>query len=362
MALVHRETVAEQGVEAVLLDVGENHVELLAPLGRGHAGRALPGQARARACTTSPTRSTTSRPTLAALRAAGVRLIDEAPRTGIRGSRVAFLHPAASGGVLTEIVQPAEGHVTDPTPSPSRRASASRAARCCPCASPRTSSTSCARRCRTAASGWLRGRGRPTAPCSSTSAGRLPARRVRRAPRRLLSRSLHHALRRSANAARPRRSTGASARSAHTPEPCALGAPLLAARRARRGVARAGRRGGALVDRRRRRRWLRATATSAAAYAHLDRRSSSRSAAARPVVEDLPHLMATPDRPVASRRRTPTSSFAAARAYGALLPAGAAVRARPSRWPSRASTSACTTRPTSPPARRSAPCSGARPR
>ena len=33
MELVHRETVAEQGVEAVLLDVGENHVELLAPLG-----------------------------------------------------------------------------------------------------------------------------------------------------------------------------------------------------------------------------------------------------------------------------------------------------------------------------------------
>ena len=31
--LVHRETVTEQGVEAVLLDVGENHVELLAPLG-----------------------------------------------------------------------------------------------------------------------------------------------------------------------------------------------------------------------------------------------------------------------------------------------------------------------------------------
>ena len=33
MAVVHRETVTEQGVEAMLLDVGENHVELLAPLG-----------------------------------------------------------------------------------------------------------------------------------------------------------------------------------------------------------------------------------------------------------------------------------------------------------------------------------------
>ena len=53
-------SVEEQGVEAVLLDVGENHVELLAPLSAGHPRRPLPGQARARACTTSPTRSPTS--------------------------------------------------------------------------------------------------------------------------------------------------------------------------------------------------------------------------------------------------------------------------------------------------------------
>jgi cell division protease FtsH len=46
---------------------------------------------------------------LARLKAAGLRLIDETPRTGIRSSRVAFLHPKSSGGVLTEIVQPAEG-------------------------------------------------------------------------------------------------------------------------------------------------------------------------------------------------------------------------------------------------------------
>jgi hypothetical protein len=43
---------------------------------------------------------------LDSLRAAGVRLIDEKPRTGIRGSQVAFLHPSASGGVLTELVHP----------------------------------------------------------------------------------------------------------------------------------------------------------------------------------------------------------------------------------------------------------------
>ena len=44
------------------------------------------------------------------LRGAGLQLIDESPRTGIRGSRVAFLHPKSTGGVLTELVQAAEGH------------------------------------------------------------------------------------------------------------------------------------------------------------------------------------------------------------------------------------------------------------
>ena len=38
-----------------------------------------------------------------------MKLIDEQPRGGIRGSRVAFLHPRATGGVLTEIVEPAGG-------------------------------------------------------------------------------------------------------------------------------------------------------------------------------------------------------------------------------------------------------------
>jgi methylmalonyl-CoA epimerase len=48
--------------------------------------------------------------TLNALASAGLRLIDERPRVGIRGSRVAFVHPASTGGVLTEIVEPREGH------------------------------------------------------------------------------------------------------------------------------------------------------------------------------------------------------------------------------------------------------------
>jgi methylmalonyl-CoA/ethylmalonyl-CoA epimerase len=109
MALVHREVIDEQGVEAVLLDVGENHVELLRPLGEDTpVGRFLASRGPGLHHVAYQVSDVDS--TLAQLRERGLRLIDETPRTGIRGSRVAFLHPAASGGVLTEIVQPAEGH------------------------------------------------------------------------------------------------------------------------------------------------------------------------------------------------------------------------------------------------------------
>jgi methylmalonyl-CoA/ethylmalonyl-CoA epimerase len=109
MALVHREVIDDQGVEAVLLDVGENHVELLRPLGEDTpVGRFLASRGPGLHHVAYQVSDVDS--TLAQLRERGLRLIDETPRTGIRGSRVAFLHPAASGGVLTEIVQPAEGH------------------------------------------------------------------------------------------------------------------------------------------------------------------------------------------------------------------------------------------------------------
>ena len=104
--LVHRETVAGQGVEAVLLDVGENHVELLAPLGDDTpVGRFLASKGPGLHHVAYQTADIDAE--LERLKAAGLRLIDEQPRTGIRGSRVAFLHPAATGGVLTEIVEPA---------------------------------------------------------------------------------------------------------------------------------------------------------------------------------------------------------------------------------------------------------------
>jgi methylmalonyl-CoA/ethylmalonyl-CoA epimerase len=109
LELAHREVVEEQGVEAVLLDVGENHVELLSPLSPDTpVGKFLakngPGLHHV-AYQVSDIDAT-----LGALREAGLRLIDEQPRAGIRNSRVAFVHPRATGGVLTEIVQPAGAH------------------------------------------------------------------------------------------------------------------------------------------------------------------------------------------------------------------------------------------------------------
>jgi methylmalonyl-CoA/ethylmalonyl-CoA epimerase len=109
MTFQHRETVDEQGVEAVLLGVGESHVELLRPLGPDTAvGRFIkrngPGLHHVAYGTDDIEQA------LDSVRSAGLRLIDEEPRTGIQGSRVAFLHPKSTGGVLTELVEAMEAH------------------------------------------------------------------------------------------------------------------------------------------------------------------------------------------------------------------------------------------------------------
>jgi methylmalonyl-CoA epimerase len=109
LKVAHREVVADQGVEAVLLDVGENHVELLAPLNsETTVGRFLarkgPGLHHVAYQVVDIDQ------TLAALRAAGLALIDDEPRIGIRGSRVAFMHPRGTDGALTELVEPAGAH------------------------------------------------------------------------------------------------------------------------------------------------------------------------------------------------------------------------------------------------------------
>jgi methylmalonyl-CoA/ethylmalonyl-CoA epimerase len=108
LQLAHREVVEDQGVEAALLDVGENHVELLAPLGaETPIGRFLARQGPGLHHVAYQVADIDA--TLAELKRAGLELIDEQPRTGIRGSRVAFMHPRGTGGVLTELVEPAAG-------------------------------------------------------------------------------------------------------------------------------------------------------------------------------------------------------------------------------------------------------------
>src|ERR1700722_2651744 len=109
MELVHRETIVDQGVKAALLDVGDSHVELIEPLSPDSSvGRFLDKNGAGLHHVAYRVQSLDE--TLKACVAAGIRLIDEQPRTGIRESRVAFLPPASTGGVLTEIVQPAKGH------------------------------------------------------------------------------------------------------------------------------------------------------------------------------------------------------------------------------------------------------------
>jgi methylmalonyl-CoA/ethylmalonyl-CoA epimerase len=102
----HRETVEEQGVEAVLLEVGDGHVELIRPLSPDSGvGKFIAKNGPGLHHVAYATDDIDS--TLGKVREAGLRLIDEEPRTGIRNSRVAFLHPRSTGGVLTELVEPA---------------------------------------------------------------------------------------------------------------------------------------------------------------------------------------------------------------------------------------------------------------
>ena len=99
----HRGTLAAQGVEAASLLVGEGRVEILAPLGDDTpVGRFLekrgPGMHHV-AFETEDVRGA-----LADLAAVGASLIDESPRRGLFGLEVAFVHPDAVHGVLTEVV------------------------------------------------------------------------------------------------------------------------------------------------------------------------------------------------------------------------------------------------------------------
>jgi methylmalonyl-CoA/ethylmalonyl-CoA epimerase len=107
MPVQHRETVAQFGVEAVLLGIGDGHVELLKPF-EADSGVARFLERRGPGMHHVAFRTDDIDSALASVRAAGVELIDERPRTGIRRSRVAFMDPKSTGGVLMELVEPAK--------------------------------------------------------------------------------------------------------------------------------------------------------------------------------------------------------------------------------------------------------------
>jgi methylmalonyl-CoA epimerase len=101
---VFREVVYDQAVETVGLEAGESFVELLLPLDESSPIARFRGDAATKLHHTAY-RVADIEAKLAELRAEGVRLIDERPRRGARGSLIAFLHPKATGGVLIELCQ-----------------------------------------------------------------------------------------------------------------------------------------------------------------------------------------------------------------------------------------------------------------
>jgi methylmalonyl-CoA/ethylmalonyl-CoA epimerase len=101
----HREAVESDGVETVMFEVGESRIELLGSLGPdSQIARFLEkrgGGIHHVAYGVDDVQGTLER-----LAAEGVELLDTAPRKGAGGRLVAFVHPRALGGVLTELCQP----------------------------------------------------------------------------------------------------------------------------------------------------------------------------------------------------------------------------------------------------------------
>ena len=104
-----REVVASQKTEAVLLPIGELHdcVELISPRGNEGLERFL--ERRGPGLHHIAVEVEGIEDALAFLKGIGVPLLDETPRIGARGHKVAFVHPKATGGVLVELVEPDDG-------------------------------------------------------------------------------------------------------------------------------------------------------------------------------------------------------------------------------------------------------------
>jgi methylmalonyl-CoA/ethylmalonyl-CoA epimerase len=101
---LYRETIADQGVEAVGLQAGDSVIELLRPLEPDSPIARFRGDAQTKLHHTAY-RVDDIETALADYKSKGVRLIDERPRKGAHGNMIAFLHPKSTGGVLIELCQ-----------------------------------------------------------------------------------------------------------------------------------------------------------------------------------------------------------------------------------------------------------------
>ena len=111
MRLAHRETNEEQGVQEAMIAVGDSGscIQLLAPLSPESTiakflDRSGPGVQQ------MAYRVTDVDAVSAVLRERGVRLLYDEPRRGTSNSRINFIHPKDAGGVLVELVEPADDH------------------------------------------------------------------------------------------------------------------------------------------------------------------------------------------------------------------------------------------------------------
>ena len=100
----HREVVESDGVEEALLKVAESYIQLLTPT-RPDSPVAKYLEKRGEGIHHIGYRVVDCGEALAAVKAAGGRVLDEAPRPGSRGTTVAFIHPKTTFGTLVELVQ-----------------------------------------------------------------------------------------------------------------------------------------------------------------------------------------------------------------------------------------------------------------
>lgn len=102
--VVHREVVESDGVDEVLIKVGESYIQLLTPV-RSDSTVATFLERRGEGVHHVAYRVADCAQTLEIVRESGARVIDEVPRRGSRGTTIAFIHPATSFGTLIELVQ-----------------------------------------------------------------------------------------------------------------------------------------------------------------------------------------------------------------------------------------------------------------